>query len=67
MDQLLGLVDLLFRVRHDQTVQILLLIARVSGIGSTLAFLDRAFPTDGNLGLRFRLHLLERVSTGTNE
>ncbi len=34
MDELLGFVDLLLRVGHDQTVEIFFLVASMSGIGS---------------------------------
>lgn len=67
MDQFLRLVDLVFSVGHDQTVQILLLIARVRGVGATFAFFDGPFTADGDLGARFRLHLLQSVATRANE
>lgn len=50
VNELLRLVNLLFGVGHDETVKIFLLVASVSGIRSTLAFLDGALSTDGNLG-----------------
>ena len=53
MDELFGLVDLLLRICHDQTVQILLLVAGMSGIRTALALLDGALATNGNLGTRF--------------
>lgn len=67
VNQLLGLVDLLLGVGHDQAVKILLLVAGVSGIGASLALLDGALATDGNLGTRLGLHLLQGVSTGSDE
>lgn len=67
MNQLLGLVDLFFSVCHDETVEILLLVAGVGSIGAALSFLDGALSSDGNLGLRFSFHFLERVTTRTNE
>jgi len=63
VNQLLGLVHLLFSLCHDQTVEILLLVASVSGIRSAFSFLDGAFSTNGNLGARFGLHFLQGVST----
>jgi len=50
VDQLLGLVDLLLGVGHDETMQVLLLVAGVSCVGATLAFFHRAFSANGNLG-----------------
>ena len=58
VDQLLGLVDLILGVGHDKTVEVLFLVAGVSGVGTTLAFLDGALAADGNLGARLCLHLL---------
>lgn len=58
VNQLLGLVHLLFGVRHDQAVQIFLLVAGVSSVRAAFAFLDGALATDGNLGARVCLHLL---------
>jgi hypothetical protein len=67
VNQLLGFVDLVFGVGHDQTMQILLLVAGVGGVGATFAFFDRSFTTDGNLGSRFGLHLLQGVAARANE
>lgn len=67
MDQLLGLVDLFLRLGHDETVQVFFLVAGVSGVRTTLSFLDGAFATDSNLGTRLVLHLLQRVATGADE
>jgi len=67
VDELLGLVDLVFGIGHDQTVQVLFLVARVSRVRPALAFLDRAFTTNRNLGTGFGLHLLECVATRANE
>jgi hypothetical protein len=67
VDELLGLVDLLLRVRHDQAMQVLLLVAGVSCVRASLAFLDGALATDCNLCAGLRLHLLEGVSTGSNK
>ncbi len=58
MNQLLRLVDLLLGIGHDQTMQILFLVAGMSRIGSTFAFLDRALAANGNLGTRVLLHSL---------
>ena len=67
VDKLLGFVHFLFGIGHDQTVQVLVLVAGVSGIRFAFTLLDRAFAANGNLGLRLGLHLLERVTTRTNE
>jgi hypothetical protein len=58
MNKLLGLVDLLFGISHDKTVQVFFLVAGVSGIRPALALLDGALATNGNLGTRISLHLL---------
>ena len=63
VNELLGLIDLLLSIGHDQTVQVLLLVARVSGIRAALTLLDGALAADGNLGTGLRLHLLESVAT----
>lgn len=67
VDQLLSFVDFLLRICHDQTVEILLLVASVSGIGPALAFLDGAFSANGNLSLGFCFHFLQCVATRANE
>lgn len=63
VNQLLGLVDLFFSVCHNQAVKVFFLVASVSGVRSTLSFLDGAFATNSNLGKRFGLHFLQRVTT----
>ena len=67
MNQLLGLVDLLLRVGHDETVEIFFLVAGMSCVRAALAFLDGSLAADGNLGARLSLHLLQSVSTGADE
>ncbi len=67
VNELLGLVDLLLGVRHDQAMQILLLVAGMSCVRSTFALFNGAFATDRNLCARLRLHLLEGVSTRSNK
>lgn len=67
MDQLFGLVNLLLGFCHNQTVEVFFLVAGVSGIRAAFAFFDRAFATDGDLGTRLILHLLERVTTRPNK
>jgi hypothetical protein len=67
VNELLSLVDLLLGVRHDQAMQIFLLVASVGCVRTSFTLLDRAFSTDRNLCLGFGLHLLEGVSTGANE
>lgn len=67
VDELLGLVDLLLCVRHDQAVQVLLLVAGMSCVRSSLTLFDRALATDRNLRAGLGLHLLEGVATGSNK
>lgn len=67
VDELLGLVHLLFRVGHDQAVQVFLLVASMGCVRSSFTLLDGAFATNRNLGARFGLHLLQRVSTRANK
>ena len=67
VDKLLGFVNFLFGIGHDQTVQVFILVTGVSSIRFALALLDRALAADGDLGLRLGLHLLERVTTRANE
>ena len=67
MNELLGLVDLVLCVGHDQTMQVFLLVAGMGSIRATLAFLDGALSTNRNLGARFSLHFLESVATGPNK
>jgi hypothetical protein len=67
VDELLRLIDLLFGVCHDQTVQVLFLIAGVSCVRSTLSFLDGAFAANSDFGARFGFHLLEGIATRSNE
>lgn len=67
VDQLLGLVDLVLVISHDQAVEVLFLVARVSSVRSTLAFLDGTFATNSNLGARLSLHLLQSVATRANK
>jgi hypothetical protein len=67
VDQLLGLVDLLLRICHDQTVKIFFLVASVSSIGSTFSFLDGTFASNGNLGSGFLFHGLESVATRSDK
>lgn len=67
MNELLGLVDLVLSVGHDQAVQILLLVASMGSIRPTLTLLDRALSTDGDLGARLCFHLLQSVSTRSNQ
>jgi hypothetical protein len=67
VDQLLRLVDLLFSIGHDKTMQIFFLVAGVSSVRSAFALLDGAFASNSNLGTGFGFHLLERVSTRANQ
>lgn len=67
VDELLGLVDLVLSIGHDQTVQVFLLVARVRSVRATFAFLDGAFSANGDLGAGFCFHLLESVATRSDE
>lgn len=67
VDELLGLVDLLLRIRHDQAVKVLLLVAGMSCVRSSLTLFDGTFATDRNLCARLGLHLLEGVSSRSNK
>jgi hypothetical protein len=67
VDQLLGFVDLLLGICHDQTMKILLLVASVSGIRTAFSFLNGSLSTDSDFGLRFSFHFLERVSTRSDK
>ena len=63
--QFLGFVYLLLGIRHDQAMQILFLVASVSGVRTALSFLDGTFATNGNLGSRLGFHFLQGVSAGS--
>lgn len=65
--QLLGFVNLFFRVRHDQAVKVLFLIASVSRVRATFALLDGTFASNSNLGTGLGLHFLQGVSTRSYE
>lgn len=67
VDQLLRLVNLLFRICHNQTVKVFFLVASVSGIRSTLSFLNGAFASNSNLGSGLSLHFLQGISTGSDK
>lgn len=49
VDQLLGLVDLLLGICHDQAMEVLFLVTGVRRVGTALALLDGSFSTDRNL------------------
>lgn len=67
VNELFGFVDLLFCVCHDQAMEIFFLVAGVSCVRSTLAFLDRAFATNGDLCTRFCFHLFQSIATRSDE
>jgi len=67
IDKLLGFVNLLFSVCHDKAVEVFFLVRGVGSIGTTLSFLYRSFPTNGDLGTRFSLHFFEGVATRSNQ
>jgi hypothetical protein len=66
VDELLGLVDLLLGIGHDQTMEIFLLIAGVGCVRSSFTLLYGALATDRNLCAGLRFHLFERVTTRSN-
>ena len=67
MDQLLRLVDLLLGVGHDETMQILFLVASMGSVRTALALLDGALAANGDFGARIGFHFLERVATRLDE
>ena len=67
VNELLGLVDLVLSVGHNQAVKILLLVAGVSGVRASFTLLDGALATDRDLSTGLGFHLLERVATGANK
>lgn len=67
VNQFFRLVDFVLGVGHNQAVEILLLIASVSGVRPAFALLDGTFASDCNLCTRLGFHLLEGVTTGTYE
>ena len=67
VNQLLGLINLLLRIGHDQTVKIFLLVTGVSSVRTTFSFLDRSLSTDGNFSSGFCFHLLQGISTRTDK
>ena len=58
VNEFLGLINLLFSIGHDQTMQIFFLVAGVSRVRTTLSFLYGTLATNGDLGLRLCLHFL---------
>jgi hypothetical protein len=67
MDELFRFVHFLFGVRHDQAVQVFVLVAGVGSVRLALSFLDRSLAANCNLGARLVLHLLESVATRADE
>ncbi len=58
MNQLLGLIDLLLSIGHNQAMKIFLLVAGMSGVRTTFSFLHGTLSTDGDLGSGFCFHFL---------
>jgi hypothetical protein len=50
VDELFGFCNLFLGIGHDQTVEILILVAGVGSIRLAFTFLDRALSADGDLG-----------------
>lgn len=67
VNELFGFVDLLLGIGHDQAMEILFLVASMSGIGAAFSFFDGSFSTNCDLGLRFCFHFLQGVTTGTDK
>lgn len=67
VNQFLRFVDLVLGIGHDQTMQILFLVAGVSRVRTTFSFFDRALATNGNLGTRLSFHFLERVASRSDK
>ena len=67
VNELLRLVNLIFGIGHDETMQVFFLVAGVSSVRSSFTLLDGAFATNSNFGTRLRFHFLERVTTRTNQ
>ena len=67
VNQLFRLIDLLFRICHNKTMQVFFLIASVSSVRSTFPFLNRALATNGDFGTGFGFHLLESIATRSDE
>lgn len=67
VNEFLGLVDLVFGVGHDETVQVFFLITCVSSVRTSFALFDGTFAADRNLCPRLGFHLLQSISTGADE
>ena len=67
VNQLLSLVDLLFRIGHDQAVQIFVLVAGVGSVRFPFPFFHGALAADGDLGLGLGLHLFQSVAARSDE
>lgn len=67
VDQLLCFVDLVLAVCHDKTMQVLLLVACVRGVGTTFTLFHGPFSTNCDFGARVLLHGFERVTTRTDQ
>jgi hypothetical protein len=67
MNQLLGLVDFLLGIGHDQAVQIFVLVAGVSSVRLSLSFFHGALAANCDFGTGLCLHLLQCVSTWSDE
>ena len=59
VNELLGLVDLLFSVCHDETVEIFILVDGVRSVGFSFALFHRAFTANRDLCLGLCFHLFQ--------
>lgn len=67
VDEFLGFVNLLLSIAHNETMEVLVLVAGVSGVRLPFALFDRAFAANGDFGTGLLFHLFQRVTTRTNE
>src|SRR3712207_2763639 len=66
VDELLGLVDLLLCVRHNQAVQIFLLVAGVSCVRPSFTLFHGALAANRNLCAGLSFYFIEGVPTRSN-
>lgn len=59
-------LDFSLVIRHDQTMQLIILV-RCPSVGSLLSILDTSLSSDRDLGTTLPLHALQRVTTRSNK
>lgn len=67
VDQLLGLVNLVLRVCHDETMKVFFLVAGVGSVRPAFAFLDGSLATNGDFSSGIIFHFLQRVTTRSDK